>query len=226
MSLFQYPKEKHKRRLSPRQFRNYQRYKRYLQNEFSRVCVYCRQPDTSSPNLAFGADHYRPKSLSRFAHLAADYANLYYCCATCNSRKRAYWPQDEARDPYVVNPCDFAMAQHLWFEASTGVVRPKGNDGRHTEDLLQLNADALVRYRLNALLIVRMCDREIAALSANLAVFKKRLRSGDMDQTTYDIEFEETTSEIAKVQQLRDDTTGETQLPALPVLRWGIVLHT
>lgn len=119
MTVFQYPKSKHKRKLSPRQFKRYQTYKRYLQTEFSRVCVYCRQPDSSAPNLNFGVDHYRPKGIPRFASLICDYANLYYCCGNCNSRKNNDWPFDEKAGPYVVNPCDHEMAAHLRFDAKT-----------------------------------------------------------------------------------------------------------
>jgi len=35
--------------------------------------------------MNFGVDHYRPQSISQFAHLKCDYRNLYYCCGNCNS---------------------------------------------------------------------------------------------------------------------------------------------
>ena len=165
MTLFQYPKDFHRRRLSPRKFKRYRSYKRYLQREFDCVCVYCRQPDTSAPNLNFGADHYRPKSLRKFAHLVVAYSNLYYCCGSCNSRKGNDWPVDEGKGPFVVNPCDFQMTKHLRFDASTGRVQPHGLDGGHTEELLQLNDPASLDYRLNALRQVRLCDREATARS-------------------------------------------------------------
>lgn len=147
MSLFLYPKSKHVRKLRPRVFKRYGSYKRYLQTEFARVCVYCRQPDSIAPNLNYGADHYRPKSVPRFASLVCSYSNLYYCCGNCNSRKNDYWPFDETVGPFVVNPCEYEMASHLRFDAVTGKIESRSTHGKHTEELLQLNDPTLVQYQ-------------------------------------------------------------------------------
>jgi len=40
MIPFQYPTLKHKRTLSPPKFKHPRSYKRYLQTEFARLCVY------------------------------------------------------------------------------------------------------------------------------------------------------------------------------------------
>ena len=113
MSLFHYPKRRQVRALKPPQYKNYSTYKRWLQAEFRRVCVYCRQPDSGAFGLFFTVDHYRPKGLPQFAPLAVTYANLFYCCPACNSRKNNYWPKDEAKGPLIPNPCDHNMAEHL-----------------------------------------------------------------------------------------------------------------
>ena len=145
MTLFYYPKDKHARSLNPPKYKRYQSYKRHLQVEFSRVCVYCRQPDSTVPNLNFGVDHYRPSS--KFPQLLRDYSNLFYCCGSCNSRKRQYWPLNEKVGPYIVDPCGYKMADHLRFDPHTGKIEHKGPHGKHTVDLLQLNDAALVTFR-------------------------------------------------------------------------------
>ncbi len=224
MILFQYPKDKHKRSLAPRQFKRYQSYKRYLQTEFERVCVYCRQPDTTSPNLNFGVDHYRPKGIRRFAHLICAYENLYYCCGSCNSRKSNDWPIDEKRGPNVVNPCDYEMAAHLRFDSKTGRMEPRSADGQHTEDLLQLNDDESVQFRLTTLRTVGFYRKEIDQNRRQLAELEQMLRKKKINQQDFDAakldldqEWQSLTADVATY-------TGQVALPALHKQRRGVAL--
>lgn len=196
MSLFRYPKAKHARKFVPPVYKRYQTYKRWLQVEFSRVCVYCRQPDSSAPNLNFGADHYRPKGNTRFAHLVCDYDNLYYCCGSCNSRKSDDWPADESAGPFVVNPCDHEMASHLRFDATTGEIRATSDYGRHTEALLQLNDPESVEYRKSTMLMVGLLTAEIARLADEQKECEADLRDGVLSQTEFD-------AEVATIQAAR-----------------------
>lgn len=224
MSLFQYPKSQHTRKLSPRQFKRYQSYKRYLQTEFTRVCVYCRQPDSSSPNLNFGVDHYKPKGIQRFAHLVCAYENLYYCCGSCNSRKNDYWASDENAGPHIVNPCDYEMAGHLRFDSKTGRVEPKTHHGKHTEELLQLNDDTVVQYRLNASKIVQIFSAEIAKQELLLKALPGLLRSGKLSQAEYDFDVQEINQHLVELRHTVQAQTGELPLPPLRAQRQGMVL--
>ena len=224
MTVFQYPKSKHKRKLSPRQFKRYQSYKRYLQAEFSRVCVYCRQPDSSAPNLNFGVDHYRPKGIPRFASLVCDYENLYYCCSNCNSRKNNDWPLDETVGPYVVDPCDYEMAAHLRFNAKTGKVEARTPHGKHTEELLQLNDDAVVQYRLGTLTTVRLFAAEIEQQERQLKALTGQLRAGKISQTQYDAEEQAINQDLADLRHILKSHTGELPLPPLRKKRFGVSL--
>lgn len=189
------------------------------------MCVYCRQPDSSAPNLVFGADHYRPKSVPRFAGLALAYNNLYYCCGVCNSRKRAYWPTDEKRDPYVVNPCDHEMAKHLWFDAKTGRVSPKSFHGTHTEDLLQLNDEARVSYRLNTLQALKNHTRTITWLEESVVVMAGKLKRGELTKDEYRTEVSEMAADIDRTRALVDALTGKTMLAPLPKRIRGVQVH-
>jgi len=224
VTVFQYPKSIHKRRLSPRQFKRYQTYKRFLQNEFSRVCVYCRQPDSSAPSLNFGVDHYKPKGIPRFSNLVCDYENLYYCCGNCNSRKSNDWPRDENSGPYVVNPCDYEMTKHLRFDAKTGQIETRTLHGKHTEELLQLNDDARVNYRLSTLRIVRLLTSEIEQLELQLKSVAGQLSAGLITQADYDTEEQAINQDLAGLHDTVAAQTGKLPLPPLQKNRLGVTL--
>lgn len=151
MNPFAYPKLRHVRTESPPPWRDYRRYKRVLQREFTRQCVYCRRPDVFS-EAAFGVDHYKPKS--RFPTLVGTYANLFYCCSACNSHKREFWPEAEELENgyFVPNPCDHAMFSHLRYNGPT--VVQKTNAGQCAVDVLDLNDESEIQFRRNILLII------------------------------------------------------------------------
>lgn len=224
MALFQYPKSKYRRQLCPRKYKHYRSYKRTLQTEFSRVCVYCRQPDCSAPNLNFGVDHYRPKGIPRFANLVCEYENLYYCCGTCNSRKSDYWPLDEKQGPFVVAPCEHEMATHLRFNGATGLVEYRTVEGEHTVDLLQLNDSAVVQWRLGTLRTVRMYATEIEKQSSLLKAAGRLLREGKISQAQFDDDAKSIQEELEELRRIMQSFTGELTLPSLPKQRLGVSL--
>ena len=224
MALFQYPKSKHVRRLSPRRFKNYRSYKRYLQIEFTRICVYCRQPDSSAPNLNFGVDHYRPKSVSRFANLVCDYTNLYYCCGNCNSRKREFWPKDEEQGPFIVAPCEHEMASHLRFNKETGLVNARTVYGEFTIELLQLNEEATVQWRLGSLRTIQMYENEIKKHNEFLKNASRSLQCGKISQDQFNNETQPIYQELSELQRIMQSITGELSLPLLPQNRLGVNL--
>lgn len=222
--LFQYPKAKYRRRLTPRRFKNYRTYKRYLQTEFARVCVYCRQPDSSAPNLNFSVDHYRPKGIHRFAHLVCDYGNLYYCCGSCNSRKNDYWPLDEKAGPFVVAPCEHEMAAHLRFNSTTGMVEARTPEGKHTEELLQLNDVATVQYRLATLRTVKMYATEIGVQQQLLKDLARLLRQTKITQAEHDSEALSIQQELDDLSRTMQTYSGDLPLPPIRRQRFGMSL--
>lgn len=223
-SLFHYPKARHARKLKPRQFRRYTTYKRWLQAEFSRVCVYCRQPDSGARNLIFHVDHYRPKSLAQFSGLACDYDNLFYACPSCNTRKSIYWPADEAVDPFVVNPCDHEMARHLRFDSVTGKVEARSEFGRHTEMLLQLNDPEFVSYRRQTLLAIQSAENQFRALDAELRALEADAKSGRLSRSEFDGETAQIKEDQLVLRELIESLSGTKPLPPLPKQRNGLAL--
>ncbi|WP_155634990.1 hypothetical protein [Burkholderia cepacia] len=228
MTLFFFPKTKHTRHLQPRQFKRYQTYKRYLQVEFSRLCVYCRQPDSSAPNINMGVDHYRPKGIRRFASLVCEWTNLYYCCGACNSRKNNYWPVDESKDPFIVNPCDFVMAAHLRYDSKTGVIdaHNQSKHGEWTRDLLQLNDDVSVNYRKATQKTVALFDKEINAALQELSEIQSLLKDNKITKAQYDQDEAAIQAELVELRAVRATHTGELPLASLPTQRRGVLLGT
>lgn len=180
MTLFHFPKVKHNRTQKPKQYKRYQSYKRFLQAEFSRVCIYCRQPDSSAPNLNFGVDHYKPKSIPKYASLNLDYTNLYYCCGQCNSRKNNYWPTNEKKGPYIVNPCDQVMSQHIKLNTNSKKFDYVSNDGQFTIELLQLNEEATVKFRRTTVHLIERSKIDSKDLQDQIDTTEKLFASGKM----------------------------------------------
>jgi hypothetical protein len=228
MNLFHYPKTQHTRALKPRLFKRYQTYKRYLQTEFSRVCVYCRQPDSGARNINMQVDHYRPKGKPRFVNLIRDYGNLYYCCAECNTRKSDYWPEDESKNPFIVNPCDFVMAAHLRYDSDTGLVKAhnKSEHGNWTMDLLELNDAATVKYRKVTQVTVASLDSSIKLALAELAELNAELASQEITQAEYDADARIINRRLEDFREARATHTGETPLPPLQIQRRNVTLMT
>lgn len=211
MRIFQFPKSRHTRRFKPKQYKHYGTYKRWLQAEFRRVCVYCRQPDSvAGRNLIFTADHYRPKGLPRFAHLVSDYSNLYYCCPTCNSFKNDFWPTDERKGPYVVNPCDHAMFDHIRFNAETGKHDPRSDFGVLTEALLHLNDPVSIEYRLDALATVKALESVIDKLLAERKEIEQDFNDGVLSAHEYAQQLADNGKQLARNESARLAQTGES----------------
>lgn len=200
--------------MSPRAFIRYSTYKPVLQHEFYRVCVYCRMPDSTAPNIFYTVDHYKPKGLPEFSHLVCEYSNLYYCCHACNSRKSSDWPATPA-DPKVVNPCDDVMAAHLRFDAKTGRMLPLTDNGTHMEDLLQLNDDEVVKYRLSSIVTAKTLQRRMDELEIDRSAWKKALKDGVVPQTEFDDNMAEIDEELTSLRWAQEGILGTRKLNPL-----------
>lgn len=175
--VFRYPKGKHRRREQPPEFKAYQSFKPYLRREFSRTCVFCRAHDGVEGDQQFAVEHYLPKE--QHPALAADYSNLFYACARCNSFK-GNWPylrRGKAWVPIkgflIPNPCKHVMAQHLWMDGGSLEVAAKSKDGEFTLDTLHLNERAAVRRKARAL--YQQLDVNRVRTRRKLTAIRKRL---------------------------------------------------
>lgn len=166
MSVYRFPKSKHRRKFSPRrEFKNYRVNKPILRHEFVRTCVYCRMPDSQAKGQVFGVDHFKPQSIDKA--LKTRYANLFYCCNECNTYKSDYWPLFPSQ-PMVANPCDDRLADHLRFDKSTGRIEPLSPRGVFMEQLFRLNAENAPQTRLATILVIEQMGLVIAKIDKGL----------------------------------------------------------
>lgn len=214
MRVYHYPNDVHLRTETPRVFKRYQSYKRFLQAEFTRICVYCRQPDSVAPGLVYSVDHFRPKGLPEFAGLVCEYTNLYYCCPQCNSRKNDYW--HEGDQPRFINPCDDVMAEHLRFDSRTGEVTASSPHGELMIELLQLNDGAVKDFRLSTLASIKYLQRSLDQIEIDRAEFRAQLRAGKITQATFDDADQEMMADAAALREEIQRKSGSLPLPPRP----------
>ncbi len=120
---FDYPEFSHRRRHGPQGYASYESYRPWLRDEFTFRCVYCLVREQWGRTAGeFDLDHYYPQTLR--PHQAADYDNLVYSCAACNSTKG---------DQLVPNPTFVLTRQQV-------IVHHDGGMDGLTED-----ADRLIR---------------------------------------------------------------------------------
>lgn len=207
MNPFVYPKAKHTRTQKPRQYADYRSYKDVLRIEFHRKCVYCRTPDTNAPRRdGFGVDHYRPKSV--FPELATVYENLFYCCNSCNSRKRSYWPAkgDEVK-LFVPNPCDHEMYKHLRFKDD--VVEGKSTAGEFTVKLLDLNEPTVVSYRQSVTQLIEAMLAQLHRLDNVYARLSALAEKGVENRGKLLSQIKQVEIDIAKAKRALEQLTAQ-----------------
>src|SRR5262249_28260581 len=151
------------------------RYKPHLRVEFAGLCVYCRVSEKTRHAFdEYSVDHYRPKSIPRFAHLECDYSNLYYCCPACNRRKGTYWPKAaKESSEFIPNPCDHEMFEHM--AQRDGVVVAKTEAGTKACEVLRLNEDRFVRWRKAILRSIEKFESCVEALTRQRAEAQRKL---------------------------------------------------
>lgn len=118
------------------------------------------------------------------------------------------------------------MAANLRFDSHTGQVVARTPNGKYTKELLQLNDDDIVQYRLGALRTIRLYDNEIKAQERQLKILAKQLRAGQISQTQYDAEEQSINSDLNLLRHTLQTITGELPLPTLRKHRLGVSLLT
>ncbi len=133
---FVYPLEPHVRRHGPFGYKNYERYRPWLRDEFSFRCVFCLAREVWAKKRAnWEIDHCIPQTLA--AALVLVYENLLYVCSSCNSLKSSH---------LVPNPCQVAFGRCLIVQVD-GTIHALNEEGELLIEFLGLNDDDYIRWR-------------------------------------------------------------------------------
>ncbi len=133
---YAYPHDAHQRRHGPSGYAAYEKYRPWLEDEFTFRCVYCLKRTVWAPTDVWVVDHLI--SQREAPHLECDYDNLVFACQFCNGRKGPN---------HVPDPCQVAYGDCLRVE-SDGSVTPLNPSGRRLEEVLRLNHPRRVQERL------------------------------------------------------------------------------
>src|SRR4051812_32518760 len=86
---YSYPPGPHLRRHDPIGWKDYQKYRPWLRDEFQFRCVYCLDRERwRDMREQMQIDHFEPQALN--PRLKYKYSNLLYLCPACNHLKRDY----------------------------------------------------------------------------------------------------------------------------------------
>ena len=132
-------------RQNPPTYKNYQKYREYLREDFWYSCAYCTITENEASGLSFEIDHYLPQK--HFSEKTNEYLNLVYSCKTCNRYKTAFYPGKDGLPPeyYILRPDEHYYKDH--YELDGIELKAKTIQGDHTIKMLYLNRQQLRRMR-------------------------------------------------------------------------------
>lgn len=135
--IFDYPKQRYRRRHGPGGYRVYHPFKEWLRDEFTFRCVFCLSRERWYPfgHVDFSVDHFISQS-SGIGVL--DYDNLLYACLRCNSFKRDL--------PRVLDPCVHPYGSHIRVN-NDGTVTALTARGRILIDTFRLDRAEAIELR-------------------------------------------------------------------------------
>ncbi|MBN7828315.1 hypothetical protein J5H37_02105 [Stenotrophomonas maltophilia] len=116
------------------------------------------------------------------------------------------------------------MASHLRFTKANGRIEPNGKHGKHTEELLELNATPLVQYRLNALHIVALLEREVASLELQIDKINKAVSSGRLRAEEVSEDLAAAKADYAQAKSALAAQVGSDPVDPVPAVRLGVPL--
>lgn len=157
---FAYPRLPHVRRHGPRGYADYPSFRPWLRDEFAFRCVYClRREQWGLVRGTFAVDHFLPVAVR--PELTADYDNLVYACATCNTAKGARELPDPAE---VLLRDDIRVAED-------GTIGSDTPEGRRLIRVLGLDDPEYTEFRLVWIEIVALAAKHNPVLFKRLMGF-------------------------------------------------------
>src|SRR5262245_11927234 len=157
---FAYPPGPHTRRHGPRGYADYTSYRPWLRDEFSFRCVYCLlREQWGRVRGIYAIDHFLP--VAHHPGLAANYNNLLYACATCNTAKG----DREVPDPLAV------LMNGAVRVAEDGTIHADDSEAARLIELLGLNSPQSVEFRMLWVGIISLAARHAPELYRRLMAY-------------------------------------------------------
>lgn len=144
---YTYPSSPHVRRHGPSGWKDYQRYREWLRDEFSFRCVYCLDREVwRDMREKMHIDHFEPHALR--PDVGSDYTNLLYLCPACNMAKGT---------ALLPNPCEISLGECLRIN-NDGSIEAINENGNLLIECLALDGEPARRRR-------RLMIRTLASLA-------------------------------------------------------------
>lgn len=161
---FDYPTTSHSRRHGPVGYADPKSYRPWLRDEFSFRCVYCLLREQWGRVVGvFDVEHFLP--VINYSDFAVDYDNLLYACTTCNLAKR----EQEIPDPLAVLTAGNVQV------SEDGRIYTANVDAACLVEILGLNADDAIEFRMTWIGIVALANRVDSQLHRRLMGFPEDL---------------------------------------------------
>ncbi len=190
----------------------YSSWKPRLAREGFFQCVYCSIHETPMGGIRnFAVEHYKPKSISKFAHLENDIRNLFYACSICNGFKGPDW--------YDVSPTNFSNVVYpdpsvtnysvlFTVDEKTGLIIGKNVAGKYILERLFLNRTQLILDR--KLIIAKRKTSAIAGLLDEQFETLKEIEGDEVNVKNLMSEIYTGTRKVAQISDLIEKTRPYT----------------
>lgn len=155
----------------------YSDWKEQIAEECFHQCIYCSIDESQFGGIDhYHVEHYKPKSIKRFAALENDILNLYYACPICNRFKSDDWPNDATSLDLVCYPDPSEYDYKSLFKVDSKTYKLSGNyiSSSYVTHRLFLNRAQLIYERREQVLneralTVRKELEGLSKLALNLA---------------------------------------------------------
>lgn len=147
-------------------------------------CCYCEKKiDTSGSGQA--VEHYRPKGVGEFVHLADTWTNLLHACSDCNGAKGSKFPLLEDGSPALIDPSDPTTdpEDHIDFpvddedDLAFASAIPKDKSARGARTVKALKLDVAGRRRARAAHFKDLLSAYLDILAADPATRDAKVRA-------------------------------------------------
>jgi len=164
-------------------YSDYNKYRQHIRQDCKGRCVYCDSHENENGGAEnMNVDHFRPKSIPRFAPLSNNPENLVWACGGCNRLKGNHWP-DETLDAAVVGDVGFIDPFESNYKGyfnidDNGNLIPRKAPATYMLGLLVLNRPTKRKIRELRLVKLKLID-EIQNQIDELLLFQAKMNKRD-----------------------------------------------